>query len=41
MLFNENELGICIIIMYVDDMLIIEKKKQIEDFASKIQEVFQ
>ena len=40
MLFMENELGICIIIMYVDDMLIIGKKKQIEDFASKIQEVF-
>ena len=40
MLFKENELGICIIIMYVDDMLIIGKKEQIEDFASKIQEVF-
>ena len=35
MLFKENELGICIIIMYVDDMLIIGKKEQIEDFASK------
>ena len=34
MLFKENELGICIIIMYVDDMLIIGKKEQIEDFAS-------
>ena len=40
MLFKENELGICIIIMYVDDRLIIGKKEQIEDFASKIQEVF-
>ena len=40
MLFKENELGICIIIMYVDDMLIIGKKEQIEEFASKIQEVF-
>ena len=40
MLFKENELGICIIIMYVDDMLIIGKKEQIEDFASKIQKVF-
>ena len=39
-LFKENELGICIIIMYVDDMLIIGKKEQIEDFASKIQEEF-
>ena len=36
MLFKKNELGICIIIMYVDDMLIIGKKEQIEDFASKI-----
>ena len=26
MLFKENELGVCIIIMYVDDMLIICKK---------------
>ena len=26
--------------MYVDDMLIIGKKKQTKDFASKIQEVF-
>ena len=40
MLFKENELGICIIIMYVDDMLIIGKKEQIEDFVSTIQKVF-
>ena len=40
MLFKENELGICIIIMYVDDMLIIGKKEQIQDFASKIQNEF-
>ena len=40
MLFKENNLGICIIIMYVDDMLIIGKKEQIEDFASKIQKEF-
>ena len=37
MLFKENNLGICIIIMYVDDMLIIGKKDQIQDFVSKIQ----
>ena len=37
MLFKENNLGICIIIMYVDDMLIIRKEEQIQDFASKIQ----
>ena len=40
MLFKENELGVCIIIMCVDDMLIIGKKEQIQDFASKIQKEF-
>ena len=40
MLFKENELGICIIIMYVDGMLIIGKNKQIQEFATKIQEGF-
>ena len=39
-LFKENELGICIIIMYVDDMLIIAKNKQIQEFATKIQMEF-
>ena len=34
MLFKENELGVCTIIMYVDDMLIIGKREQIQDFAS-------
>ena len=36
MLFREGELGVCIIIMYVDDMLIIGKKEQIQEFATKI-----
>ena len=40
MLFKENNLGICIIIMYVDDMLIIGKKDQIQDFVSKMQKEF-
>ena len=40
MLFKETELGICIIIMYVDDMLIIGKKEQIQEFATKLQEEF-
>ena len=40
MLFKENELRICTIIMYVDDILIIGKKEQIQDFASKIQKEF-
>ena len=42
LLLKESDLGICIIIMYyVDDMLIIGKKEQIEDFASKIERNFQ
>ena len=40
MLFKENYLGICIIIMYVDDMLIIGKREQIQEFATKIQKEF-
>ena len=38
--FKETRLGICIIIMYVDDMLIIGKKEQIQEFATKIQKEF-
>ena len=41
MLFKENEIGICIILMYVDGMLIIGKKEQIHNFAFKIQRNFQ
>ena len=37
---QKNNLGICIIIMYVDDMLIIGKKEQIQEFATKIQKEF-
>ena len=37
MLYKQNELGICIIIMYVDDMLIMGKKEQIIVFTNKIQ----
>ena len=40
MLFKENEPGVCIIIMYVDDMLIIGKKEQIQEFATEIQKMF-
>ena len=40
MLFKENNLGICIIIMYVDDMLIFGKKEQIQEFATMIQKEF-
>ena len=38
--FQKNNLGICIIIMYVDDMLIIGKREQIQEFATKIQKEF-
>ena len=40
MLYKQNELGICIIIMYVDDMLIIGRKEQIQEFTNKIQKEF-
>ena len=40
MFYKQNELGICIIIMYVDDMLIIGKKEQIQEFTNKIQKEF-
>ena len=40
MLYKQNELGICIIIMYMDDMLIIGKKEQIQEFTNKIQKEF-
>ena len=40
MLFKENNLGVCIIIMYVDYMLIIGKKEQIPEFATMIQKEF-
>ena len=39
-LFKQNELGGFIIIMYVDDMLTIGKKEQIQEFTTKIQEDF-
>ena len=35
MLFQENELGVCIIIMYVDDMLIIEKRSKYKSLPLK------
>ena len=40
MLFKENNLGIYIIIMYVDDMLIIGKREQTQEFTTKIQKEF-
>ena len=39
-LFKENNLGVCIVIMYVDDILIIEEKEQIQEFATMIQKEF-
>ena len=40
MLFKENELGVCIIVMYVDDMLTTGKMEQIQEFTTKIQKEF-
>ena len=40
MLFKENNLGIFIIIMYVDDMVIIGKREHIQEFATMIQNEF-
>ena len=40
MLFKETNLGVCIIIMYIDDMLIIGEKEQIQEFATMIQKEF-
>ena len=40
MIFKQNELGICIIIMYVDDMLIIGEKEQMQEFTNQIQKEF-
>ena len=36
MLIKENNLGICMIIMYVDDMLMIGNNEQIQEFAIMI-----
>ena len=41
LLLKENELGTCIIIMYVDDMCIIGKKEEIQEFATKYARNFQ
>ena len=35
MLFQENELGVCIIILYVDDMLIIGKRSKYKSLQLK------
>ena len=39
-LFTQNGLGICMITMYVDDIFIIGKKEQIQEFTDKIQKEF-
>ena len=37
---KQNELGICIIILYVDNMLIVGRKEQIQEFTTRIQKEF-
>ena len=39
-LYKQNELRICNIIMYVDDMLNIGKKEQMQGFTNKIKKEF-
>ena len=41
LLFKENNLGICIIIMYVDDMLIIGKRSKLKTSPPKYRRNFQ
>ena len=41
LLFKENDLGICIIIMYVDDMLIIGKRNKLKTLPPKYKKNFQ
>ena len=40
MLFKENELGVCIIIMYVDDMLFIGKRNRYKSLPPKYKKNF-
>ena len=40
MLFKQNEVGVCIIIMYVDDMFIIEKKNRYKSLPPKFRQNF-
>ena len=40
MLYKEDEKGVCIIIIYIDDMLIIGKEEAIEDAIKSIARSF-
>ena len=40
-LYKEDEKGICIIIIYIDDMLIIDKEEAIDDAIKVLQDHFQ
>ena len=41
MLYKEDDKGVCIIIMYIDDMLIIGKEEAIDDVIKVLQVHFQ
>ena len=41
MLYKEDERGVCIIIIYIDDMLIIGKEEAIDDAIKVLQGLFQ
>ena len=40
LLYRENKLGICMIIMYVDDMIVIGHKESIIDVQERVEKVF-
>ena len=41
MLYKEDEKGVCIIIIYIDDMLVIGKEEAIDDAIKVLQDHFQ
>ena len=41
MLYKKDEKGVCIIIIYIDDMLIISKEEAIDDAIKVLQGLFQ
>ena len=40
LLYRENKLGICMIIIYVDDMMVIGHKETIIDVQERVKKVF-
>ena len=40
LLYRENKLGICMIIIYVDDMMVIGHRESIKDVQERVETVF-